>query len=125
MKEAKWIKLNATLSVEFYRERTGNEPVRIWLQSLDKSIKIIIGEDISKVQFRWPLGMPLVRNLGDGIHELRSHIPNGITRVLFIVINKRMILLHGFIKKTQKLPIQDLKLAKERAKNYEQQEKKK
>jgi phage-related protein len=117
-------KIKPTLSVEFYRESSGSEPVRNWLQSLDKSIKIIIGEDISKVQFRWPLGMPLVRRLGDGIHELRSHIPNGIIRILFMVINKTMVLLHGFIKKTQKLPIQDLKIAKERAKNYEQQEKK-
>ena len=109
-------KIKPTLSVEFYRESNGNEPVRDWLQSLDKSIKIIIGEDINKVQFRWPLGMPLVRSLGDGIHELRSHIPNGIIRILFMVINKTMILLHGFIKKTQKLPIQDLNIAKERAK---------
>lgn len=71
-----------------------------------------------------PLGMPLVRSLGQGIHELRSHIPNGIIRILFMVNNKTMVLLHGFIK-TQELPIQDFNIAKERAKNYEQQEKKK
>jgi len=118
-------KAKPTLSVEFYRESNGNEPVRIWLQSLDKPIKIILGEDISKVQFRWPLGMPLVRGLGQGIHELRSHIPNGIVRILFMVNNKTMILLHGFIKKTEKLPTQDFNIAKERAKNYEQQERKK
>src|ERR1700722_14730275 len=96
-------KIKPTLSVEFYRETNGNEPVRKWLQSLDKPIKVIVGEDISKVQFRWPLGMPLVRGLGDGIHEVRSHIPNGIIRVLFTVISKKMILLHGIIKKTEKL----------------------
>jgi phage-related protein len=118
-------KIKPTLSVEFYRESNGNEPVRIWLQSLDKSIKIILGEDISKVQFRWPLGMPLVRSLGQGIHELRSHIPNGIIRILFMVNNKTMVLLHGFIKKTQKLPVKDFNITKERAKNYERQEKKK
>lgn len=118
-------KIKPTLCVEFYRELNGKEPVRTWLQSLDKSIKIILGEDISKVQFRWPLGMPLVRSLGGGIHELRSNIPNGIIRILFIVVDKTMILLHGFIKKTQKLPLQDFNIAKERAKNYEQQEKKK
>lgn len=118
-------KINPTLNVEFYRQSNGNEPVRAWLQSLDKPIKIIVGEDISKVQFRWPLGMPLVGSLGQGIHELRSHIPNGIVRILFMVNNKTMILLHGFIKKTEKLPVQDFNIAKERAKNYEQQEKKK
>ena len=118
-------KIKPTLRVEFYKESNGNEPVRNWLQSLDKPIKIILGEDISKVQFRWPLGMPLVRSLGSGIHELRSHIPNGIARILFMVTNKRMILLHGLIKKTEKLPTQDLEKATERAKNYEQQEKEK
>ncbi len=118
-------KTKPTLNVEFYRESNGNEPVRFWLQSLDKSIKVIIGEDISKVQFRWPLGMPLVRSLGQGIHELRSTIPNGIIRILFMVINKKMILLHGFVKKTEQLPMPDFNLAKKRAKNYEQQENKK
>ncbi len=118
-------KTKPTLRVEFYRESNGNEPVRTWLQSLDKPIKVIIGEDISKVQFRWPLGMPLIRSLGDGIHELRSSIPNGIIRIIFMVMNKTMVLLHGFIKKTQKLPTQDFKIAKERARNYEQQEKNK
>ena len=118
-------KIKPTLFVEFYSESNGREPVRIWLQSLDKAVKIILGEGISKVQFRWPLGMPLVRSLSEGIYELRSHIPNGIIRILFLVTNKTMVLLHGFIKKTQKLPIQELKIAKERAKNYEQQEKKK
>jgi len=118
-------KIKPTLSVEFYRETNGNEPVRYWLQSLDKPIKIIVGEDISKVQFRWPLGMPLVRGLGEGFHELRSHIPNGIIRILFMVMNETMVLLHGLIKKTENLPKQDLKIAKERAKNYERQGKKK
>ncbi len=108
----------------FYKESNGNEPVRKWLQTLEKPIKIILGEDISKVQFRWPLGMPLVRSLGSGIHEVRSHIPNGIARILFIVTNKTMVLLHGLIKKTEKLPTQDLKIATARAKNYEQHEKK-
>ncbi|OJU79989.1 MAG: hypothetical protein BGO10_01470 [Chlamydia sp. 32-24] len=108
--------------VEFYRETNGNEPVRKWLKSLDKEIKVIIGEDISKVQFRWPLGMPLVRSLGGGLHEVRSTIPNGIARVIFKVIQGKMVLLHGFIKKTQKPPAQDLELAKERAKKYEEKE---
>lgn len=112
-----------TLSVEFYCESNGNEPVRTWLQALDKPIRIQIGEDISKVQFRWPLGMPLVKYLGEGIYELRSHIPNGITRVLFIVMGKKLILLHGFIKKTEKLPIKDHDIAKVRAKKYEKEKK--
>jgi len=117
-------KSKPTLTVEFYRESNGNEPVREWLQDLPKTIKLIVGEDISKVQYRWPLGMPLVRGIGEGMHEIRSNIPNGIIRVLFMVFDKTMVLLHGFIKKTEQLPLQDKKLAKERAKKYEQQEKK-
>lgn len=45
-------KIKPTLMVEFYRESNANEPVRNWLHCLDKPIKVIIGEDISKVQFR-------------------------------------------------------------------------
>jgi len=119
------MKKKPTLSVEFYRASNGKEPVRDWLQSLDRETKRIVGEDISKVQFRWPLGMPLVRSLGGGIYEVRSSIPNGIIRILFLVIDRTMVLLHGFIKKTEKLPTQDFNLAKERAKNYEREEKKK
>lgn len=111
-----------TVLVEFYKAANGNEPVRKWLKSLDKEIKVIIGEDISKVQFRWPLGMPLVRYLGEGLYEVRSTIPNGIARVIFKVIQGKMVLLHGFIKKTQKTPAQDLELAKKRMKQYEEKD---
>ena len=61
--------------------------------------------------------LPLVRSLGNGLHEGRSNIPNGIARVIFKIINGKMVLFHGFIKKTQKTPGQDLDLAKERTKN--------
>jgi phage-related protein len=90
--------------------------------NIDDEVRFIIGTDIKKVQFRWPLGLPLVRNLGDKLWEVRSTIPNGIARVIFMVSKGRMILLHGFIKKTQKISLQDLKLAKERAKHYEEDE---
>ncbi len=76
------------------------------------------------MQFRWPLGLPLVDWLGDKLWEVRSTIPNGIARVIFIVSKGNMILLHGIIKKTQKTPSNDLALAKSRAKNYEKHEKK-
>lgn len=115
-------KTKPTLEVKFFREINGSEPVRKWLQSLEKALKIKIGEDISKVQFRWPLGMPLVRSLGGGMHELRCHVQSGIIRILFIVKGKRMVLLHGFVKKTQKLPIQEFELAKQRMSMYEKQE---
>lgn len=61
--------------------------------------------------------MPLVKNMGTGLWEIRSTIPNGIARVIFVMKDGNMVLLHGFIKKTQKTPLQDIDLAKSRAKN--------
>jgi len=108
------------IPVIFYRENTtGNEPVREWLSKIDKESRKEIGRDIRIVQLRWPLGMPLVRSLGKGLWEIRSYIPKGIARVLFKMIEGEIVLLHGFIKKTQKTPPGDLELAKNRAKFME------
>ena len=115
-------KRKPTLRVVFYQESNGNEPVHKWLKALDKEMRRIIGEDMKKVQYRWPLGMPLVRSLGNKLWEVRSAIPNGIARIIFIVVNNKMVLLHGLIKKTQKTPLQDINLAWARSKNYEEQE---
>lgn len=105
------------LEVDFYSEANGNEPVRKWLKSLEKETRSIIGKDICTVQEGWPLGMPLIRNLGSGLWEVRSTIPNGIARIIFVMREGSMILLHGFIKKTQKTPPQDIEIAKSRSKN--------
>jgi phage-related protein len=102
------------LSVAFFRTETGREPVREWLKSLPREERRIIGEDIKVVQFGWPLGMPLVRKLAVGLWEVRSRLPERIARVLFTSGGGRMILLHGFVKKSQKTPAEDLKLAKDR-----------
>lgn len=112
-------KTKPTLKVVFYAESNGNEPVRKWLKSLDDEIRFIIGTDVKKVQFRWPLGLPLVRNLEGKLWEIRSTIPAGISRIIFFVFDKKLILLHGFIKKTQKTPSRDLEIAQERLKKYE------
>jgi len=55
------------LRVAFFRMDAGIEPVRDWLLELDKPDRTSIGEDIMAVQFRWPLGMPLVRKLDAGL----------------------------------------------------------
>ena len=73
------------LAVNFYCETNGNEPVRKWLKSLEKEVRSLIGKDICTVQEGWPLGMPLVRSLGSGLWEIRSFIPNGIARVIFLM----------------------------------------
>ncbi|MDQ6959521.1 MAG: type II toxin-antitoxin system RelE/ParE family toxin, partial [Mariprofundaceae bacterium] len=103
------------LRVAFFRTDAGAEPVRDWLLELGKSDRKAIGEDILAVQFRWPLGMPLVRKMDAGLWELRSHISDGrIARILFTMRKDCMVLLHGFIKKTQRTPKADIDLATRR-----------
>jgi phage-related protein len=105
------------LPAYFYQSPLGREPVREWLKGLDSEARQGIGEDIKDVEFSWPIGMPLVRSLGRGIWEIRSTLSGGrIARVLFCVEKDGMLLLHGFIKKTQKTPVQDLELAVKRMK---------
>jgi phage-related protein len=104
------------LQVRFFKTAAGNEPVREWLRSLSKEDKRLIGIDIKTVQFGWPLGMPLVRVLTPGIWEVRTRLGNRISRVLFTIFENQIILLNGFIKKTQKTPKDDLNLAIRRLK---------
>ncbi len=104
-----------TISVNFYKSAKGNEPVREWLKSLSKEDKTIIGEDIKTVEYGWPLGMPLVRKMDKDLWEVRIDLTNReIARIFFTVREHIMVLLHGFIKKSQQTPANDLKIAKER-----------
>ena len=107
------------LRVVFYKTEHGNEPVREWLKSLSQEDRKTIGEDIKTVQFGWPLGMPVVRKIDTDIWEVRSHLKTRIARTLFMVEDNIMILLHGFIKKSQKTPQNDLDLARRRAYNLQ------
>jgi phage-related protein len=102
----------------FFQTDAGREPEREWLRDLPGRERKIIGEDIMTVQFRWPLGMPLVDNLGAGLWEIRSKLLSRIARILFCVQNEELVLLHGFIKKTRKTPPQDRALALKRKNVY-------
>lgn len=105
------------LPATFYCLPSGREPVRDWLKALGGDDRKIIGEDIKDVEFAWPIGMPLCRPLGKGLWEVRSEITQGrIARVIFCIHDGRMVLLHGFIKKTQKTPAADIELATKRRK---------
>ncbi len=108
-----------SLEVVFYRTESGNEPVREWLKGLSKRDKKAIGGDIKTVQYGWPLGMPVVRKMDHGLWEVRCRLDKRIARILFTVKGEQMILLHGFIKKSQKTPQVDLQLAKDRKANLE------
>jgi phage-related protein len=110
------------VTVKFFRSISGGEPVREWLKGLDKDDCRIIGADIKTVEFGWPLGMPLCRSISGykDLWEVRSKITGGrIARVIFYIQDGEMILLHGFIKKSQKTPQNDLELANKRRREHE------
>lgn len=100
--------------VSFFCSPTGNEPVREWLRSLSADQRQSIGEDLKVVQWRWPLGMPLVRKMRKDLWELRSTIPDGIARVFFTVWEEQIVVLHGFVKKSGKTPDNELETAERR-----------
>lgn len=105
-----------TLSVRFYREESGGEPVRSWLKSLPAAERREIGIDIKTVQFGWPLGMPVVDHVDRDIWEVRTRLSTRLARVLFVLVGSEMILLHGFMKKERATPKPDLDLARQRLK---------
>jgi len=108
------------LDAIFYRTESGTEPVRAWLKKLSKVDKKVIGEDIKTVQIGWPLGMPLVDNLGSGLWEIRSKLSGSrIARIIFFMDVNAMIIVNGFVKKSKKTPRQELELSRKRKKQYQ------
>jgi len=105
---------NKVLTAYFYKAPSGNEPVRDWMKLRRPEEKKAIGEDIKTVEYTWPVGYPLVEKMDKDLWEVRTNLPDGISRVLFTVWEKYMVLLHGFIKKSNKTPQQELETAKKR-----------
>lgn len=105
----------------FFATDSGNEPVREWLKDLPKATRKKIGEDIRVVQKGWPIGMPACRPLGQGLHEVRTNLPDHWARVFFCVKDNEMILLHAILKKSNKTPPTALKLARKRKKQWEKE----
>ena len=94
--------------------------MREWLKELNPQERLLIGTDIKTVEYGWPIGMPTCRPMGQGLFEVRTELPsNKIARVLFCLHQGSMVLLHGFIKKTQKTPKADLDLARQRKRRLE------
>ena len=103
----------------FFRSIAGREPVRDWLLSLPRQERRQIGRDIAYVQYKWPIGKPRVGHLRGGIWEVRTGLESRIARVLFAVSEQEIVLLHGFIKKTQRTSTEDIKLAEKRWKEWQ------
>ena len=101
----------------FFRNPAGAEPVREWLKDLPPEDRREVGKDLMRAQWRWPVGMPLCRPMGDGLWEIRTDLPsNRIARVLLGVDDGVLVALHAFIKKTQKTPPSELGVARKRLK---------
>lgn len=108
-------------TVVFFRTKSGNEPVRDWLKALGADARRRIGEDLLTVQYGWPLGMPLCRPLGEGLYEVRVDLAERrqIARLLFFQSGRDLVVVEGFIKKSQKTPAVELKTARRRKGEYE------
>lgn len=110
------------LQAAFFVTDTGKRPVRDWLMELTPQDRKAIGEDIATLEFSWPIGKPKCSPIRGvkGLYEVRSSISSGrIARVFFVLIGNQMVLLHGFVKKTQKTPDKELKLATARMKEVQ------
>jgi phage-related protein len=105
------------IPLAFWRSAAGREPVREWLRELPSDDKRTIGRDIAKVQFGWPVGLPLCRPLSGGLWEVRSSLPSKREARVFIGFHDGILVaLHAVIKKAQKASAEDLALARQRLK---------
>lgn len=101
----------------FYRSGSGKEPVRDWLKGLDPADRLAVGQDLMRAQWRWPVGMPLCRAMGQGLWEVRTELPSQrLSRVFLCLDGGVLVALHAFVKKTQKTPADELALARQRQK---------
>jgi phage-related protein len=106
----------------FYRTGSGEEPVRQWLKKVkqeDSAAVRVIGADLDRVQWQWPISKPLVGSLGDGLYEVRSSVGRVEYRLIFCVPRRQLVVLHGFKKKTRKTPKTDRDLALRRKKEID------
>src|SRR5438094_10308688 len=111
-------------SVVFYRDEEEHSPVRDFLKSLDEDAQQSIGWAIEQLRMRNVQARePLVRHLEDRLWELRRESRTNIYRlVYFFYSGRRIVFVHGFQKKTQKTPRQELEIARGRYTAFLQRE---
>ncbi len=110
-----------TYKAILYQDDRENKILRKWFKQLNKQNILAILEDIKTLELRWPIGLPLVKKINPKLWELRSRLNRQTVRIIFTIDkeNKRIVLLHGFVKKTNKLPTNLIKLALKRKIKYE------
>ena len=106
--------------VEYYEKEDGTFPAEEFILSLDAKMQAKMFRELELLEtFGNELREPHSKPLGDGIYEIRAKVASDITRVLyFFVVNKKIILTNGFLKKTQKTPDSEITLAKKYRKDY-------
>jgi phage-related protein len=110
-----------TISAEFYQTEAGGEPVRDFLRkALTADERKAVGKDIRIVEYGWPIGMPVCKDLKNGLYEVRTDFSNRICRILFGIYGPRMIPFHGFIKESGETPKVDMDTALDRQRTMEQ-----
>lgn len=106
-------------TVRFYQTPTGRPVIQEWLRSFDRPDRAILGADLKRVQLGFPMGLPLCRSLGGGLWEVRSSL-GGNREVRMIFFHERqqkmLVVVHGFIKKSQKTPKAEIEIASRRMK---------
>jgi phage-related protein len=93
-----------------------NEAVRLWVDSLPVGIRAYYARITGEMRQHGPnLGMPYTRAMGDELFEIRAKGKEGIARIFYCtVLQGKIIILHGFVKKTDKTPKRELATARRR-----------
>lgn len=107
--------------IEFYSLPSGHKPVQEFLDSLDAKMRAKSLYSLSILeQYGNQLREPYSKPLGDGLFELRIKFASDITRIFyFFVVDNKIVLTNGFIKKTAKTPKSELELARKYKADYE------
>jgi len=111
--------------VVFYRTPSGGEVVLDFVREQDREDRAVIGEDLWTVQTGFPLGLPVCRPLKGGLWEVRSSLPSRREARLLFYHDTRsdtLVVVHGFIKKRQKMSVSDLQIARKRKAELEQRD---
>ena len=108
-------------TIVFYSKENGEEPAKSFIQKLEPKMQAKLIRILDLLQANGPnIGLPYSKYLQNGIFEIRVQQGNDIARILyFFVINRKIILTNGFIKKTQKTPKNEIMLAKKYRSDYE------
>ena len=108
--------------VLFYEKRNGECPIEDFLVSLDVKMRAKIVGLLELLEEKGnQLREPYSKNIDDGIFEIRCKVGSNITRVLYFFYHDgKIILTNGFVKKTQKIPLNQIRIAKEYRIDYQE-----